>query len=154
MHTISFTYDLANIDAVASKILEYLDHRIVLFKGEMGSGKTTFISALVKAMGSTDDVSSPTFSIVNEYLLPTDKVFHLDLYRITSLDEALNFGIEDYLFSNHYVFIEWYDRIQELIPENVQLIEISNLEQNKRSLKLTITNKSLTENIAMTDRSF
>ena len=120
----------------------------------MGAGKTTFINALLKAMKSDDVATSPTFSIVNEYKLPNDKIYHFDFYRIESIEEAYNFGVEDYLYSNHWLFIEWPDRIEELLPENTQTITITKIDNNKRSLKLTINNKLLTENKAMTEPKF
>jgi tRNA threonylcarbamoyladenosine biosynthesis protein TsaE len=154
MQTISFTYHLADIHTAAANVLNHLDHKILLVKGDMGAGKTTFISALIREMGSNDEASSPTFGIVNEYALPDDKIYHFDFYRINTLEEALNFGVEDYLYSENYVFIEWYERIEELLPETTQTLIITPLENNIRSLKLTINSKSLTENIAMTDQSF
>tara|TARA_R110000796_G_scaffold228888_1_gene346120 strand:- start:122 stop:586 length:465 start_codon:yes stop_codon:yes gene_type:complete len=147
--TIEFTYHLKDIDAIASSVLEHLDSKTVLFNGSMGSGKTTFINALLRAMQSNDVATSPTFSIVNEYVLPNDKVYHFDFYRIESLDEAYNFGIEDYLSSNHWLFMEWPERIEDLIPEDSQTITITDLDTNIRSLKLTISTNHLTKNIAM-----
>ncbi|OZV68724.1 tRNA (adenosine(37)-N6)-threonylcarbamoyltransferase complex ATPase subunit type 1 TsaE [Winogradskyella aurantia] len=146
-----FLYNLEDIDATARNVLDNLDCKTLILYGEMGVGKTTFISALLRAMDSTDEATSPTFSIVNEYHIPNDKVFHFDFYRIESVEEAFNFGIEDYLNSTHWIFIEWPDRVKELIPENAQAISITSIDNNKRSLKLTIENKSLTKNMAMTD---
>jgi len=149
VNTVVFTYKLDEIETVAEKVLPFLEKGLVLLKGDMGSGKTTFVSALLKSLGSSDSVSSPTFSIVNEYSLNDDKVYHFDFYRIESLEEALNFGIEDYLKSNNWQFAEWPDRITELIPEHTQSISIEHCENNKRSLKLTINKQSLTEINAM-----
>lgn len=154
MKTIEFTYHLKDIDAIAVSVLEHLDSKTILFHGAMGSGKTTFINALLKAMHSNDVATSPTFSIVNEYNLKNDKVFHFDFYRIESLDEAFNFGIEDYFNSNNWLFIEWPERIEELLPENTQTISITDLEDNKRSLELTINTENLTKNITMTESKF
>ncbi|APY09561.1 tRNA (adenosine(37)-N6)-threonylcarbamoyltransferase complex ATPase subunit type 1 TsaE [Winogradskyella sp. J14-2] len=148
------TYHLKNIDAVALDVFKHLKSKIILFNGEMGAGKTTFINALLKTMDSGDIATSPTFSIVNEYTLPNDKIFHFDFYRIETIEEAYNFGVEDYLYSEHWLFIEWPDRIEQLLPENAQTITITKIDNNTRSLKLTINEKLLTENNAMTDSKF
>ncbi len=128
--------------------------RSMLLTGSNMSGKTTFINALLKAMGSIDVATSPTFSIVNEYVLPNDKIYHFDFYRIESLDEAYNFGIEDYFNSNNWLFIEWAERVEELLPEDTQTITITDLNENKRSLKLTIETDNLTKTSAMTEPKF
>ncbi|MEO1031690.1 MAG: tRNA (adenosine(37)-N6)-threonylcarbamoyltransferase complex ATPase subunit type 1 TsaE [Bacteroidota bacterium] len=154
MNIIEFTYDLNDIDAMAIRILEHLDAKTILFKGHMGAGKTTFINALLKAMKSEDMATSPTFSIVNEYQIPNDKVYHFDFYRIASLDEAYNFGVEDYFNSDHWLFIEWPDRVEALLPEDAQSITITSMDDTIRSLKLTIDNKLLTEHNAMTEPKF
>ena len=154
MHNIELTYHLNEINTKALKVLNLLESKVILFRGEMGAGKTTFINALLKAMKSDDVATSPTFSIVNEYKLPNDKIYHFDFYRIESIEEAYNFGVEDYIYSNHWLFIEWPDRIEELLPENTQTITITKIDNNKRSLKLTINNKLLTENKAMTEPKF
>ncbi len=154
MKTIEFTYHLKDIDAIASSVLEHLESKTLVFNGTMGAGKTTFINALLKAMQSDDVATSPTFSIVNEYTIPNDKIYHFDFYRIESLDEAYNFGIEDYLSSNHWLFMEWPERIEELLPEDAQTIIITDIKDNKRSLKLTINTNHLTENTAMTEPKF
>ncbi len=153
MKTIALTYHLKDIDAIATQVLEHLESKTLLFDGAMGTGKTTFINALLKAMGSSDIATSPTFSIVNEYTLPEDKIYHFDFYRIESIDEAYNFGIEDYLSSNHWLFIEWPERISELL-DDAQTLTITKIDNNTRSLKLTINNKLLTENNAMTEPKF
>lgn len=154
MKTIEFTYHLKDIDAIAASVLEHLDSKTVLFNGSMGAGKTTFINALLKAMNSNDVATSPTFSIVNEYNLPVGKVYHFDFYRIQSIEEAYNFGIEDYLNSKHWLFMEWPERVEELIPHENQTITITDLEDNRRSLKLTINTKHLTKKTGMTAAKF
>ncbi|EPR70225.1 TsaE protein, required for threonylcarbamoyladenosine t(6)A37 formation in tRNA [Winogradskyella psychrotolerans RS-3] len=141
MKTLEFTYHLNDIDAIAFKVLEHLDSKIIIFNGEMGAGKTTFINALLQAMGSNDAATSPTFSIVNEYGLNDDKIYHFDFYRIESIEEAYNFGIEDYLSSNHWLFMEWAERIEELLPENTQTITITDIQDNKRFIELTLNTK-------------
>ncbi len=154
MKTVELTYHLKDIDSIAGHVLKYLTSKTILFNGSMGAGKTTFINALLKAMDSIDVATSPTFSIVNEYVLPNDKIYHFDFYRIESLDEAYNFGIEDYFNSNNWLFIEWSERIEELLPEDTQTITIADLNENKRSLKLTIETENLTKNSAMTETKF
>ena len=154
MYKYELTYRLEDIDKVAKQVLNQFDVKTILFNGEMGAGKTTFINALLKAMQSNDTATSPTFSIVNEYNVPHDKVCHFDFYRIESIEEAYNFGIEDYLYSNHWLFIEWADRIEEILPENTQTIIIEKADNTERSLKLTINKKLLTENNAMTEPKF
>lgn len=99
----------------------------------MGAGKTTLIKEVISLMGSDDETSSPTFSIVNEYETDWGKVFHFDLYRIKSESEAFDFGIEEYLDSDAYCFIEWPDKIQNLIPDAHHLIKI-NAENNIRTI--------------------
>lgn len=115
---------------VASKLLEtYPDSRIFGFFGDMGVGKTTFIKVLCQQLGAYDMTSSPTFSIINEYL--TDKkesIFHFDFYRINELKEAMEIGFEDYLYSGAYCFIEWAEKIEKLLPDEYVkvIIEIDN----------------------------
>jgi len=151
---IELTYHLNEIDSTALKVLKHLESKVILFDGKMGAGKTTFINAMLKAMHSDDIATSPTFSIVNEYKLKDDKIYHFDFYRIESIEEAYNFGIEDYFYSNHWLFIEWPNRVEELLPENTQTITITKLDEEIRSLKLTINKKLLTENNAMTEQKF
>jgi tRNA threonylcarbamoyladenosine biosynthesis protein TsaE len=154
MRTIELTYHLKDIDAIAANILEHLTAKIILFNGSMGAGKTTFINALLKGMHSDDVASSPTFSIVNEYMTPNDKIYHFDCYRIESLEEAYDFGIEDYFNSNNWLFIEWPEHIEEFLPKHTQTITLTDLNDNRRSLKLTIETKNLIENNAMTESKF
>ena len=92
-------YQLIELEQVATQLLKNFKTKTILLNGNMGVGKTTLIKALVKELGSKDEVSSPTFSIVNEYELENDKIFHFDLYRLKNIEEAYNFGIEDYFSS-------------------------------------------------------
>lgn len=118
---------------IANKLIPQFQHKVILFEGEMGAGKTTFIKVLVEQMGTKDEISSPTFSIVNEYETEKGKVFHFDMYRIKSEEEAMDFGIEEYLYSNHYCFIEWPSKIESLIPEEHHTIKII-AEENSRTI--------------------
>ena len=154
MQNIELTYHINEIDDVALKVLNNLEYKALLFNGEMGAGKTTLINAILRAMKSEDIATSPTFSIVNEYKSPKGSIYHFDFYRIESLDEAYNFGIEDYLYSNNWLFIEWPDRIEEILPENTQTVTITKIDNETRNLKLSIKDKLLTENKAMTEPKF
>ena len=102
----------------------------------MGTGKTTLTKALVKALGSDDEVSSPTFSIVNEYETQNDTIYHFDLYRIKDLEEAYNFGIEEYLYSNNWVIIEWPELIESMLPNDIDRIDLELKPDQSRILKL------------------
>lgn len=115
---------LEELTGVARSLLCNFKHKIILFEGEMGAGKTTLIKEIISQMGSRDETSSPTFSIVNEYDTEMGKVFHFDLYRIKSEEEAMDFGIEEYLYSGNYCFIEWPVKIENLIPENHHIVKI------------------------------
>jgi len=92
---------------VIDTIQPLLQHRILLLKGNLGAGKTTFTKFLLQALGSTDEVSSPTYSIVNEYNAPQGKIFHFDLYRMKSTEEVFDIGIEEYLDNAFLNIIEW-----------------------------------------------
>jgi len=153
VENIELTYHIKDINAIAAGILDHLKSKTILFNGAMGVGKTTFINALLNAMDSNDVATSPTFSIVNEYNIPNDKVFHFDFYRIESIDEAYNFGIEDYLSSKHWLFMEWPEHIAELL-DDAQIITITKIDDDIRSLKLTIDTNILTEHKAMTEPKF
>lgn len=131
------TYQLDDIDAIATQLLAYFKHKIIVFNGDVGAGKTTLIKALTKALGSNDDVSSPTFSLVNEYSTPTDLIYHFDLYRVNSPEELLDFGIEEYIFSENWCFIEWPENSMFILPENQHVINIKTINNEKRQLKIT-----------------
>lgn len=129
-------YQLKDIELIAQQVLKSVNTKTILINGDMGVGKTTFVKAFVKVLGSMDGVSSPTFSIVNEYHLPNDVLYHFDMYRIKDEDEALQFGIEDYLSSKHWVVMEWSENIPNLLPIEVDIIEIILNKDHSRTLKL------------------
>lgn len=128
------TYQLNEINQIAHQICLLLEHPIVCFEGEMGAGKTTLIKAICEVMGIKSPVSSPTFSLVNEYETNAGIIFHFDLYRLKEETEALDFGIEDYLDSGNYCYIEWFDKIPNLLPAHHHIINISIVDSNTRKI--------------------
>lgn len=130
------TFSLENIDDVAQKVIEANPYKVILFYGEMGAGKTTFIKALARTLGVKNNTGSPTFSLVNEYELENGLLYHFDVYRLKNEAEALDFGIEDYLYSGHWCCIEWAEKIPNLIPDKHSIIELKVLENGERKLIL------------------
>lgn len=126
-----------DLKQVAAKLLSLVKTKTLLFYGEMGAGKTTLISALVTELGGVLETSSPTFSIVNEYPVKNDLVYHFDFYRIETVYEALDFGVEEYFDSGCWNYIEWPQKIESLIPEPHTLIELTIIDSETRNLKLT-----------------
>lgn len=132
------TFSLDQIDAAAHQVLASHPEKVILFNGDMGAGKTAFIKALCRALGIHDVTSSPTFSLVNEYVSDSGKtVYHFDVYRLKHETEALDMGIEEYLYSGHYCFIEWAAKIPNLIPEAHSVITITVQPDGQRRLTLT-----------------
>jgi tRNA threonylcarbamoyladenosine biosynthesis protein TsaE len=119
------TYTIDDLPEVAGMILSNASTKTLLFYGDMGVGKTTLIKELAKKLGVQDTLSSPTYSIVNEYLLDSDKLYHFDFYRINSEEEALDIGIDDYFESNHWKLIEWPEKISNLLPEENTKIQLT-----------------------------
>ena len=130
--------DLKKLPDIAKQILEHSTHKKkFLFYADMGVGKTTLIKELSLHLGVSDIVSSPTFSIVNEYKTCRDrKVYHFDFYRIKSEEEALDIGIEDYFFSGHWNLIEWPENISNLLPPNSTKIEMNKNQNGTRTLNI------------------
>ena len=122
---------------VAKTIINDACNNIFLLIGEMGSGKTTLIREICKQLNVTDNVSSPTFSLVNEYQSDDRKVYHFDFYRVESLAEALDAGVEDYFYSGNICLIEWPEIIEDILPSNFLKVEIELIENDKRNYKLT-----------------
>ncbi|MDB3937967.1 tRNA (adenosine(37)-N6)-threonylcarbamoyltransferase complex ATPase subunit type 1 TsaE [Flavobacteriaceae bacterium] len=131
-------YNLEDISLAADFILKNATCKTLIFNGVMGSGKTTLIKALVNRLGSTDNVSSPTFSIVNEYNANGSTVFHFDFYRIENEYEALDIGVEDYMSQNNWCFLEWAEKIPNLIPNNVNYINFKESEDDTRTIEIDI----------------
>lgn len=126
-----------DLPALAKQLLALQPgNRVFLFEGNLGAGKTTFIKAICTALGSTDDFSSPTYAIVNEYRTSEQEpIFHIDLYRLKSEQEILDAGIEEYLYSGAYCFIEWYQMAANLLPNDYILVKT---EGSGNSRKISI----------------
>jgi tRNA threonylcarbamoyladenosine biosynthesis protein TsaE len=124
--------------SVAGKILEYSDEkRIIAFYGSLGAGKTTLIKVLCKLLGTTDMVDSPSFTIVNEYLSSAgNPLYHIDLYRIIKPEEVYDLGIEEYLSSGEYCFIEWPDIIEEMLPQDSVKVRITAEKDEERTFDI------------------
>lgn len=130
-------YTINELPSIAAQIISLAgDQKIFLFHGEMGAGKTTLIKELCKALGVTDNVSSPTFSIVNEYTIPKGKIYHFDFYRLKTQTEALDMGSEEYFYSGDYCFIEWPTMIPDLIPNKHINITIKVLPGSGREIHI------------------
>ena len=133
-------HTLNDIKDVAARFLNELDHRkIFAIDAEMGTGKTTFILALLKAMGVEDPDGSPTYSLVNSYQSPKyGKIYHFDVYRLKDEMEALNIGIEEMLYDGGYCFIEWPEKIQNLLPTNTIWVYIRKNESGERIISVEL----------------
>ena len=124
------------LSAVAKMILEKYDSKIFLFYGEMGVGKTSFIKKFCEELRVSDIVSSPTFSIVNQYSNVNDEIiYHFDFYRTEKKEEVFDIGYEEYLFSSSYCFIEWPEKIEDLLPTNYLKINMK-LDDNNRIINI------------------
>ena len=129
---------LETINQAATEFLSGLgENKLFAFYGKMGAGKTTFISAICDELKSIDTVNSPTFSLVNEYHCEgRDSVFHFDFYRIENIEEAYDFGYEDYFYSGKVCFIEWPEKIESILPPETIKVEITTQEDGSRLVKI------------------
>jgi len=125
---------IADYNEICADILKKSKYEHYLLIGEMGAGKTTLIQSFCSILGSTDKVSSPTFSIVNEYLTSQKPIYHFDLYRLESFEALINIGIEDYIYQDAYCFIEWPELFLEMPVANYHRIEIEALDKSKRNV--------------------
>jgi tRNA threonylcarbamoyladenosine biosynthesis protein TsaE len=129
---------LEELPEAAQTVLEALgDRTVVAFHGEMGAGKTTLISAMLAQMGSTDCVTSPTFALVNQYRTREQRtVYHFDFYRINRIEEAYDFGYEEYFYSGNLCLVEWPERIEELLPDDVANLYIRVTGSTSRTIEI------------------
>lgn len=132
------TYRLTELSATARWVLDKSQSRILLFYGEMGSGKTTLIKEIAKSLGVGELTNSPTFSLVNEYLSDEGEIlYHFDFYRIEKEEEAYDMGVEEYLDSGLWCFIEWPEKVENLLPLKSTAVRISINADGSRSIELT-----------------
>ncbi len=130
------TFDLEDIQKAAAAFIDtHKDATVFAFRGEMGAGKTTFISKVCELLGVEDNMGSPTFSIINEYATPGGSVFHMDLYRLKDEEEAIQAGVEDLLYSGELCFVEWPDRAPGIFPDDTVWIELKVADANSRIIK-------------------
>lgn len=131
---------LEELNEVADRFLAYVGNRkIFALYGPMGVGKTTFVKAVCRCLGVEDDVSSPTFAIVNEYVTGDgDSLYHFDFYRVNSIEEAMDFGYEEYFYGGCRCFIEWPEKIDELLPEDIVNCTFSENPDGSRILRVDL----------------
>ena len=124
---VDVTYTLSELHDLAGRIAPMLGSEVVLIFGQMGAGKTTLIKAICRALGVTDEVSSPTFALVNEYQSGSgEPIYHSDLYRLEEEEEALDFGVDEYLDSGHLCLVEWPEKILNFLPHKFGVILLKN----------------------------
>jgi len=130
--------DISELRSAAKKFLEYAgDTKIFAFYGEMGVGKTTFLKELCHEMEVEDEITSPTFAIVNEYYSKKyGQIFHFDFYRINSLREVYDLGFEEYLESGAYIFMEWSEKIDDILPDGIAKVFITQDDKQIRTIKI------------------
>lgn len=130
-------YSIEEVSSIAKDLISNAKYKILLFFGEMGVGKTTLIKEICKELGTNDVISSPTFSLVNEYRSESNTViYHFDFYRIEDEEEAYDIGIEDYFDSNAWCLIEWPENIENLLPLNATKVRLTHLENGFRNIQL------------------
>jgi tRNA threonylcarbamoyladenosine biosynthesis protein TsaE len=130
-----FIFELDNIQKIAKEFISLIDkYKIIAFSGELGAGKTTLINAICKELGVKEIVTSPTYAIIQEYHSGSDIVYHIDLYRIKSVEEAIDTGIEDCLQSKNLCFVEWPEKALLLFPEETVYASLQTLSNNIRKL--------------------
>lgn len=130
-------FTLSELPEIANKIIQEVPHKVLLFYGKMGVGKTTLIKEIVKQLKVEDLVSSPTFSLVNEYRTNEgETIYHFDFYRIEKDEEALDIGIDDYFYNNEWCLVEWPEKVKNLLPLNAVEIHLSMNDDGSRNIRI------------------
>ena len=129
---------ISELQTIAQQIIDsYKDDRIFILEGEMGAGKTTLTKSICKHLGANDNVCSPTFAIVNQYFSEkAGDIYHFDFYRINKEQEAFDIGFEEYLYSGNYCFIEWAEKVSNLLPLHYIIISIKETQDQKREITI------------------
>ena len=128
---------VSDLQQIATQIIDFAGNtRIFLFYGDMGAGKTTLIKSLCDVLESDDNITSPTFAIVNEYVAKQGKIYHFDFYRLKNQTEALDLGSDEYFYSGDYCFIEWPEKIPDLLPAHYNRIIIKVQADNSRQITI------------------
>jgi tRNA threonylcarbamoyladenosine biosynthesis protein TsaE len=139
MRTINL-HTLNDLETAAQTFIDMMGtHKVFAFYGEMGAGKTTFIKQVCRQMGVEENITSPTFSIVNEYIATGgNSIYHFDCYRLKNLEEAYNIGAEEYFYSGNYCMIEWPEKIEGMLPESAIAVKIEVQHKNHRKIIVNI----------------
>jgi tRNA threonylcarbamoyladenosine biosynthesis protein TsaE len=137
------TIYIENLNAINIAAQDFIkkiqNKKVFAFYGEMGAGKTTFIKAICENLGVEDMINSPTFSIINEYLgADRNIIYHMDCYRIEKEGEAMDIGVTDYLYSGNYCFIEWPEKIERLLPDDIVKVKIVEIENGIRVVEFEV----------------
>ena len=130
--------DISELDTVAGYIIEISEFsKLFYLKGDLGAGKTTLVQYVCNKLNTIDTVVSPSFALINIYNTNDNEIYHIDLYRIKDIEEAIDLGIEDYIYSDNYCFVEWADIIKPISPEIYFEIDINILNKNSRRIVIT-----------------
>lgn len=125
---------IEELNEISKYLTQIKDSKVFFLKGNLGAGKTTFVQHICSNLGVKDQVVSPSFALINIYNSNFGEIYHIDLYRLNDIEEAIDLGIEDYLYSNNYCFIEWPELIANIAPEVYYEININILEDSKRKI--------------------
>ena len=135
------TYELSDINAISNLLIQDFSTKVIRIDGDMGTGKTTLISSLCKSLGVKETISSPTFSLVNTYHIGNEKIYHFDFYRLKNENEAIDFGIEEYLDSGNICFMEWAEKISSHLPLEYDHYILNIVDEKYRKIQSKKINK-------------